>query len=404
LRSFLATLRIPDYRRLLISNGLWWQFMWMEQIVMGWLVLEMTDSAWHVALVGFFRMAPLLFLGLVSGSIAERFGRRNVILFSQTVNLIVPVVLILLLATNLLRYWQIGLASAILGAIWAMDWPTRRSILPDLVGRQRTMDGILLEGALQNTSKILGPFLAGVIIKFLGVSGCFVVLSLISGIGLLILLGLSKPAPRTQGSQNPPRRISFIELIRYIVRDQTILGVLLITTVMNNLFFPYMILLPVFARDILGQGPVGLGLLGAGHGVGTFMGLVILHRVRRFWNLNWIYIVGSFFQAAILIAFAFSRSFPLSIFMLMLSGLGQSSFAVLQSSLVLLSASDEMRGRTMGILNLTIGVGSLGRMQLGAMASAFGAPLAVGLACGTAALLILVITAVLPGFRKKTEP
>ena len=116
LRSILTTLKIPDFRKLLISNGLWWMFMWMENLAMGWLALELTDSAWHVAVVGFCRMAPLLVLGLVSGAIADKFGRRRVILFSQTVNLIVPAVLILLVLTNLVRFWHIALATGILGA------------------------------------------------------------------------------------------------------------------------------------------------------------------------------------------------------------------------------------------------------------------------------------------------
>lgn len=401
LRSILTTLKIPDFRKLLISNGLWWMFMWMENLAMGWLALELTDSAWHVAVVGFCRMAPLLVLGLVSGAIADKFGRRRVILFSQTVNLIVPAVLILLVLTNLVRFWHIALATGILGAIWALDWPTKRSLLPDLVGKARITDAILLEGVLQNTSRIVGPFLAGVLIKLFGISGCLAALSITAGMALWILFGLSKPPPADRESGSKPRRISFKELFRYITGDHTVLGVLLVTMAMNYLYFPFMTILPVFARDILGQGPVGLGLLGTGHGIGSFLGLVILNRIRRYWKVNWIYIVGSCFQAIIMVIFSFSTSFPLSVCMLFLAGLGQSSFAVLQSSIVLESVSDELRGRTMGLLNLTIGMGALGRMQLGALATALGGPVALGSGCIAAVILIVIISAALPGFRTK---
>ncbi len=403
MRSIYAPLRIPDYRRLLISNGLWWHARWMESIVIGWLVLEMTNSAWHVALIGFYRMAPLLVIGFVSGAIADRFGRRAVILFSQTVNLLVPAALVLLLLANLLAFWHIALASVLLGAVWALDWPARRSILPDLVGKKRTVDGMLLEGFFQNISRILGPFSGGALIRLFGVTGCFAVIAAISGVGLLILLGLSKPDPLAPKPRYSSPWTAIAEGLRYIGRDQTILGVLLITVVMNNLTFPYLTLLPVFARDILGLGPVGLGILGAGHGVGTFIGLFFVNWMRRFWKPTWIFTGGSFLQSAALVAFALSSSFPLSVFLLFLSGLAQSSFGVMQSSIVLVSASDDMRGRSMGALNFAIGVGSLGRIQIGALTLAFGAPLALALTCGASALLVLSIAAGLPRFRRQKE-
>jgi predicted MFS family arabinose efflux permease len=239
-----------------------------------------------------------------------------------------------------------------------------------------------------------------VFIKLLGVPACFAVLAIISGIGLLILLGLSKPATPPPKPQNSSPWSAISEGLRYIRHNHTILGVLLITVAMNNLVFPYLTMLPVFARDVLGQGPVGLGILGAGHGVGTFIGLFLVIRIRRYWKPTWIFAIGSFVQSTVLVAFAMSASFPLSVLLLCLSGLGQSSFGVMQSSIVLVSASDEMRGRSMGALNFAIGAGSLGRIQIGAVASAFGAPLAVGLACGASAIVILAITAALPGFRR----
>ena len=399
MRSIYAPLRVPDYRRLLISNGLWWNARWMESIVIGWLVLEMTDSAWHVALIGFFRMAPLLVVGFVSGPVSDRFGRRAVILFSQTVNLLVPTAIVFLLLAGVLAYWHIALASVLLGTVWSLDWPARRSLLPDLVGKKCTVDGMLLEGFIQNISRIIGPFSGGALITLIGLPGCFAVMAALSGAGLLILLGLSKPVrPRRQQKGVSPWK-AIADGLRYIRGDHTILGVQLITVVMNNLVFPYLTLLPVFARDILGQGPVGLGLLGAGHGVGTFLGLFFVNWIRRYWKPTWIFAGGSFLQSAALVAFATSASFPLSVLLLFLAGLAQSSFGVMQSSIVLVSARDDMRGRTMGVLNFAIGVGSLGRIQIGALASAFGAPLALGLCCGASALLVISITAGLPRFR-----
>jgi predicted MFS family arabinose efflux permease len=223
---------------------------------------------------------------------------------------------------------------------------------------------------------------------------------LLSAAAFSVIIRLSKPPPRERETTVQPRRITIRELLGYIVRDQMILGVLLVTIIMNNLYYPYMTILPVFARDILGRGPVGLGILGASYGVGAFLGLIVLNRIRRVWSVNRIFIVGSIFQAGLMIAFSFSASFPLSVVLSTLAGLGQSSFAVLQSSIVLISASDKMRSRTMGMLNLSIGVSAFGRMQLGALATAFGAPIALGSSCGLAIVLMAVVAVALPRFRK----
>jgi MFS family permease len=372
----------------------------MENIAVGWLVLEMTDSPWLVALVGFYRMAPLLLVGFVSGLISDRFGRRAVILSSQSINVITPIILVILLATNMLQYWHIALASVILGAMWALDWPARRSVLPDLLGKKRTVDGMLLEGFSQNISRMIGPFLAGVLIRFVGTTGCIASLAIFSAAGLLILLGLAKTKQAASQSGKIAPWTSISEGLRYIRQNPSILGVMLITVAMNNLVFPYMALLPVFARDVLGQGPLGLGILGAGHGVGTLLGLFVVIRIRHSWKPTWVFAIGSFLQSTGLLAFAISSSFPLSVLLLCLAGIAQSSFAVMQSTIVLVSAADEMRARSMGTLNFAIGAGSLGRIQIGALASAFGAQWALGLACGASALLILAITAALPGFRR----
>ena len=169
----LAPLNIPDYRRLLASNTLWWMAMWMELIVVGWLVLEMTDSAWQVALIGFYRMAPLLVLGFFAGPLCDKIGRRTIIVNSQIVNLCVNAAITWLLWTGQLTIWQLSLGATVMGITWAMDWTARRSFLPDLVGKSRTMDAMLLEGFTQNLTRILGPFSSGALIDILGATGCY---------------------------------------------------------------------------------------------------------------------------------------------------------------------------------------------------------------------------------------
>jgi MFS family permease len=373
----------------------------METIATGWLVLEMTNSAWHVALIAFYRSAPLLVLGFFSGTIAARLGRRAVILCCQAATVAFPLAVVGLLATGRLAFWHLALGATLMGTAWAVDWPTRRSLLPDLIGRRRTLDGLLLEGFCQNIGRIAGPFLSGALIELAGITGCFAVLTGVSFLGLIPLFRLSPRTSQpvgTAGLDSPWRSVA--EGMRYIRGHRTILPVLLITLAMNTLVFPYDALLPVFARDILGRGPTGLGFLGAASGMGSFLGVILISRVKRRITSGWIYTGGSLLQSAVLVVFAVSTSYPLSAFLLVFSGLGQACFGVMQSTIVLTSASDDMRDRAMGAVVLAIGGGPIGRLNLGAVAAAFGAPIAVGLSCAASALTVLGVTAAFPGLRK----
>lgn len=373
----------------------------MEQVVLGWLVLELTDSAWLVALAGFARSAPYLLSGFISGLVIDRYGRRKIILAAQTCNMLVYLVIATLLWFDQLALWHLITGALVAGAAWSLDWPARRSLVPDLVGKERTIDAMIIENFVQNFSRILGPFTGGTLIAVLGAQGCYWVLTITSALTLLVLLGLAhRPIPQTA---LPTRRSPWAtakEGLHYVRSNEPILAVLLITAVMNMLAFPYMTLLPVFARDVLHQGPVGLGILGAGNGIGAFVGLLIINQLRHRINPGWIFGIGSCLQAVAILCFANSTFFGLSLLLLIGSGLGQACFSTMQSAIILLSSSDEMRSRAMGTLVLAIGAGPLGRLQVGALAAGLGAPLAVTLQTILAALLVGAVFLKLPRLRR----
>lgn len=398
----LSPLAVPDYRRLLIGNALWWQATSMEMVGVGWLVLEMTNSPWQVALAGFYRSMPLLIFGFFSGLIAGRFSRRAIILGTQALYLAALGALVALLWAGRLVFWHVAAVEFLPGVGWALDWPARRAILPDLVGKSRTVDGMMVENFAMNITRIVGPVTGGVLIRMLGVVGCFLAMIGVLAAGFLVLARLSdRPQSRPSGDASPWRNL--VKGLSYIRGNQRIVGVLLVTVLMNALLFPYMSLLPVFARDVLHQGPVGLGILGAANGVGSFLGILAVSYLRRFGRSGWVFAGGSMLQSALLVAFSASTVFPMSVFLLVLSGLGHAAFGVLQSAIVLISSSDEMRDRAMGTLVLAIGAGPLGRLHIGALSDAYGVPFAVGASCAASVLGIAVVTSVLPGFRARDE-
>jgi MFS family permease len=403
-RDTLAPLAIRDFRFLLTSNFLWWQARWMEAIVTGWLVLELTNSAWQVALMGFYRSIPMLFVGIFAGPLIDRFGRRPCARAAQTGNFLISAVVVLLLWSDRLEVWHLAVAALLMGTVWSLDWPARRSLIPDLVGKEHTVDAMILENVAQNVSRIFGPFASGAFIAAFGAVGSYALLTGISALALLALLGMTdRPLPQNALPSSSPWT-QMREGLQYAQRSQPIMGVMLMTLIMNMLAFPYLDLLPIFARDVLMQGPLGLGVLGASVGVGSVVGLFALQRLRTVFSNGWLFLGGSLMLCLLLIAFAASTSFVLSLILLACVGLGRACFGVMQSSIMLLAASDEMRSRAMGSLTLFIGIGPLGRLKIGALAENFGAPMAVTLQSSMAALAVIWVMWAFPDLRRQGMP
>ena len=399
LSGLLDPLRNRDFVRLWISNGLWWQSMWIEHLVIGWLALEMTDSAWRVALLGFFRSAPMPLVGMFGPLITERFLRRHLVVSSQAVTLATVVMLGLLHYHDELKYWHLTAAALVTGASWAFDWPTRRSMIPDMCGKARVVDAMFLDNALQSLTRISGPLAAGSLVGLLGTKWALLVLIVAAAISLSVLAGMrsdSKAPERAGSAARSLRRTS--EGLQYVRGNRTILGVILITVAMNLWAFPYVDLLPVFARDILGRGALDLGLLGAAGGVGALLGLTALHFVRQRRSSSWIFAVSSVVSCVALIAFSQSLSFGLTLVILVVVGVGHAGFSCLQSAIILVESTDSMRARAMGALLLAIGFGPFGRLLAGALAQEWGAPFAVSVMSTGALLSVAAATLLLSGF------
>ena len=371
--------------------------MWMEMLIVGWLGLELTDSAWWVSVLGFYRSIPLLLIGPWGALVTDRFPRRRLLSVFQGLGATASLLVLFAFLNGSLTYVQLALFSFIQGVIWALDWPTRRAIIPDLVGRERVVDALVLENAIQNMTRILGPISGGVALELLGVGGGLALLSALGFGCFLLLLGI------TSRSQAPSVTGGFRTVVdttrqgwKFVRGNRKIWGVFLITIFMNVWAFPYMNLLPVFARDILGQGPVGLGWLGAAHGLGATAGLLIIHWGRKWLSNEWLFSGGSLLLSFGLVLFSTSTSYHLSLLLLFISGLGQAGFSIMQSSIILVESTDDMRSRAMGALVLAIGVGPLGRLQSGSMAEA----LTVSWAVGSMAFMSLIATLGTIGYLK----
>jgi len=391
-------LRNRDFRRLWLSNGLWWHGLWMEQIVLGWLALELTNSPWKVAMVGFCRAVPLL-LGVFTSPIADRFRRRDLLVVLQVIMTIGIAVLLLLVWFGWLRYWHIAGVSLINGTVWTLDWSTRRALFPDLVGRDRIVDAMLLENITLGLAWFLGPLAGGVLMAWVGNAGALMLIVAIGCGSLVMLLGLktdSRAPSSSIGLTDAVLRLQ--DGLRYVRRKPRIRGVLLITVLINAWVFPVQTLLPVFARDILGRGPLGLGVLAGFFGLGSLIGLNIVRWGRRRYGHPLIFVAGSMLCCVAIFFFSLSGVFALSLVLMLVAGIGQAGFSTMQSGIILSESNDEMRGRALAALVLAIGGWPLGCLQCSGMVVTFGAPITVAAMAVTAVIGMSVVVILLPGF------
>lgn len=381
------------YTRLWGANCLLYTSRWMQMTLVAWLVLELTNSPWLVALVGFFGMVPTLALGLMGGVLADRANRQRLLLTTQSAGGAASLMLTLFLLTGVVQVWHAYLTVFITGACWALDFPSRRALIYDLLGSSGVTNAMALDSVGMNVSRMLGPAMGGVLITVVGVSGGYVLITGFYAVALLLLSSLHIPhISRLERRQQPVWR-NLAEGFRYIRNHETVLATVWITVVLNFLLFPYTQMVPVIARDVLHVEPILMGVLQASEGLGALVGaLLIASRVSIVYHGRY-YLWGSILALIALCLFSMSRWYLLSLPILMLLGFGVAGFATMQATIVILVAPDEMRGRALGVVSLAIGAGPLGSLLMGAIASAIHPVFAirVNALLGIIALAILML-------------
>lgn len=364
---------------------------WMDLLVLGWLALALTDSPLMVGVAAFCRAAPMMLLGPFAGVLADRLPRVRVMIWVQALNVAATTTLALLFAGGLAGFGTLVAIEVVLGVAWALDFPSRRTVLFAIAGRERLTTVVSLESMSMQGAKMIGPLLGGVLLARLGPSACYAALA---GLSLGALAGARRlerhvSLPGTPGGE--PVLASMAAGLREVRGHPAILGVLAVTILMNTLVFPYQQMLPVFARDVLRIGPAALGLLVAAEGLGAFAAsLVIGARGGRVDHPR-LFAGSSLAGALCLLAFALSPWYALSFLLQVGIGMAESGFGTMQSAIVLLSAPEGARGRAMGILSACIGTQPIGSLWIGFLASRAGAPLATALDAALACALMVPV-------------
>ncbi len=394
----LEAFRIPNFRPFWSSGTTSYVNRWMEITVTAWLVLELTGSPFQVALIGFYKWFPMLILGPLTGSISDRFDRKRLLMTTVFVNCLTSAVIATLMLRHEIQVWHLAVGTLLVGTMWSFDYPARRPLLMDMVGKSRLANAIALDSGSLTGSKMLGPFVAGLLIDKAGPGWVFVLISILYGVGF-ILLAMVKVAPEKRSVVREPILKNMSEGIKYAMKDPAISRVLLITVAMNLMLFPYAQFVPLFAKEVLHVGPTLMGLLLSADGAGAFIGAIVVASItvpKRHYGR--IIMAGSVGSLLLLLLFSLSSVYHISFMMLLLMGMSLSGFGTMQSLIILVSSSEEMRGRGMGLLGLAIGVSPFGILFMGYLADKLGGPAAVTISSSIGLVFMIAIAVFSPQF------
>ena len=348
----------------------------MDLITLGWLALQLTGSPFMVALAAFARSAPMMLVGPFGGIIADRTPRGRVLAATQSVGAATALVLAILFASHLGGYGVLVALEIVFGALWAVDFPARRTALYTILGAGRVAQAVSIETVSMQIAKMIGPLAAGICLAGIGPVACFTLMAALYGMGLLA----SAPLRGRLGGASSGAPGSIGESLRAGLEAAwtlpTVRTVLLATIAMNTLFFTYQHMLPVFARDVLRVGPAGLGLLVAADGLGALVFAFMIATGRGFFADRTLFAVAIVAGPVLLVALSGLSWLPGCLALLVVMGAAESSFAAMQSTLVIVNAPERVRGGVMGILSACIGTQPIGTLAIGLVTAGIGVSLA----------------------------
>lgn len=373
-------LRHPNFRLYWYGQLLSLIGTWMQSVAQAWLMHRLTESAMMLGLLTFTQFVPVLAFSLWAGVIADRVDKRKMLLVTQSCAFAQALVLAVVVTFGVVEPWMVLVLAFVYGVFNAFDLPARQSFVVELVGKEDLANGIALNSAAFNTARIVGPAIAGIVLARVGEAGCFWInaVSYVAVLSSLARIRLPARAPRA------PQANTVLEGARYVWATPPLRNLLLLLGVIAGLGFQYMVLLPVYAREILGVGADGFGAMVAAFGVGSLVSAVLMTRRLHRWDLRRYLLIGLAVAAVGMGVFAWSRFLPLSLVTGFMAGFGLILYVASTNTLLQLTTEDRYRGRVMSFYTVMfIGTAPFGALASGAIAQRWGAPWATSVSAAT---------------------
>lgn len=401
-RTFPA-LAVRDYRLLIGSTFLAINGWTMQQVVLGWYVLELTNSAFQLGLVLFFNLIPILVLSIPGGVLADRMDKRILMLVTQVSTFLIYAALALLVAIGQGHVWVVYIASFLTGLLLTLRLPAQQAIIVEIVGRKFLANAVAISSASFNATRIVGPAIAAGLVATTNVGISIFVIGLSYLVAAVATWSLSyRGAPAVSGG--PSFAENLTEGMRYAKDDRRVLALLVLGACHALLIMPFVAFVPAFARDVLNAGVEGLGVLNASVGVGALVAAFLLavygHSMP---NRGFLLFVATLIGAASIAIFAVSTSYPLSIALMAVFGIVSIALMTFTNTLIQLIVPDRLRGRMMGFFLLIWGLMPIGTVLIGQAAELIGVQAAVAAANVLGLILVIGIGASMAGSIRKID-
>lgn len=363
---------------------------WIQSTAQSWLTFELTQSAFLLGVVGFLSSIPVFLLSLFGGVLADRVNKRNILIATQGAFMFLAFLLAALTQMKLITPLQIMGVALLNGIVMAFDAPSRQAVVVELVGKEHVFNAIALNSVSFNSSRIIGPALAGVLVATIGMSGCFY-LNGISFLAVIFALFLIKVHNNARIDKNRPPLKDLKEGLIFIKNNRLILVLISMVGIVSLFGIAYVILMPIFANDILRAGVKGLGLLMSASGFGALIGALILARLGDFKFKGRLLVYSTFIFSVSLVLFSLSKDLFFSLFTLILVGASSVTAVSLINTILQAIVPDEFRGRVMSVFMLTFaGFMPFGNLIAGVLSESLGVSFVV-MASGIICVIFFVI-------------
>ena len=398
-QAWASSFRFRDFRLFWASTFFYSLGTGMEHVAVGWLVFDITGSAFIVGVAAAARMAPLFFLGILSGAMADWLERRLFLLFIALSGMAVAGIMAVVLLTGEPPIWAVVVLVAAGGCMLAFTLTTRNAYTYDIVGPEHALNGLSLNQMAMQAGGIGGAIITGALIELVGPGWQYLAVGA-SYLGSALVLLVIGRSTRTAQPLREPVLQNLVGYLRFLRENRLIFILMCLTSITEVLGFTHMTLLPVFAKEVLHVGPAGLGYLTAVRQAGGLLGLALLANLRDYRRKGLLmFIIATGFGVGLM---AFSVSAALVYFIIVLAAVNACAMAVdtLYKTLMQSNVPDEQRGRAMGSWVLSIGVAPVGHLGVGGLATALGAQGALLVNGAVLAGISLVAAIGLPKIRR----
>ena len=349
----------------------------MQFLILGWLVLELTNSPSQLGLVIAIYGAPNLALLMFGGIFADRVDRRWMLFYSQTIVAALIFGTATLTLYQLISIWHIYGIAFILGTIQGVNMPARMAIVPDLVGKNDILNATSLNMAVFNTGRIMGPSLAGWIIQHVGMGHALYFNALCYALGCVCLLMMSGVESRSQNKDANMLR-DFWAGIKYVASTPIAFTMVGLSFAFGFFGAAYVQVLPAFGKEVLRLNADGAGFLLTVAGIGSLAGNIYLASLGNTKNKNWLLLGMIILFGVSLFFFALSPIYIVSLVLLFFTGVGFTGFISMGTAILQISTPPELRGRMMSLWLIGAAVHYIGAWPLGTVGEYYGWPMSLG--------------------------